>query len=239
MRFIKNAEKKKHGPRDRRQLFTGSVLVLCAGRTTEWVKEWGMSVKKKKKNSRDFVPVPKKKWEQMTKEQRSLARHLAVSYGMFPPLRSLSLADSHGAPAWYQLLRPTNEAASLLLKTITIGTTTLSFFLLPTLVHPHGRWTEVKAKPCSLTTSLLQCWWSVDVLMKWHIYIIIIYSFNRNGTFKAACSSAERGVLVCACVAWGGEVRGLGERLKWIMSSGVTGTCLITLRDFLFPDSTS
>lgn len=109
----------------------------------------------------------------MTKEQRGLARHLAVSYGMLPPLRSLSLADSHGAPARYQLLRQTNEAASLLLKTITIRRMTLSFSLLPTLFHPHGRWTEVKAKPCSLTTSLLQCWLSVDVLMKWQKYIII------------------------------------------------------------------
>lgn len=34
-------------------------------------------------------------------------------------------------------------------------------------------------------------------------------------------------------------MRGLGERLKGTMSSGVTGTCLITLRDFLYPDSTS
>lgn len=109
----------------------------------------------------------------MTKEQHGLARHLAVSYGMFPPLRLLSLSDSRGAPARYKLLRPTNEAASLLLKTINVRKMTLSFFLLPTLFHPHGRWTEVKAKPCSLRTLLLQCWLSVDVLMKWHIIMFL------------------------------------------------------------------
>lgn len=109
----------------------------------------------------------------MTKEQHGLAQHLTVSYGMFPPLRLLSLSDSSVAPARYKLLRPTNEAASLLLKTINVRKMTLSFFLLPTLFHPHGRWTEVKAKPCSLRTLLLQCWLSVDVLMKWHIIMFL------------------------------------------------------------------
>lgn len=223
MSLTKNAKKPQkktgtHGPIDRKQWFAGR-----AGSVVCWRHDRvGEGASDVVKILEDLSLFPKKKWEQMTKEQRGLARHLAVSYGMFLPLRLLSLADSHGTPAWYQLLRLTNEAASLLLKTITIRTMTLSFFLLPTLFHPHGRWTEVKAKPCSLTTSLLLCWLSVDVLMKWHLiyykYIIIIIFFNINGTFKAACSSAERSVLVCACVAWRGEVIGLGEQLKWIMS---------------------
>lgn len=156
----------KHEPRDSRQLFAGSDSRVMAVRLNGWRSERHCKI------FRRICPCSRKKWEQMTKEQRSLARHLTISYGMFPPLRLLSLSDSPVARARNKLLRPTNEAASLLLKTITVRKMTLSFFLLPTLFHPHGRWTEVKAKPCSLKTSLLQCWLSVDVLMKWHIIII-------------------------------------------------------------------
>lgn len=152
------------------------VLLEGLGRCLLGARPSGWRSERCCRNSGGFVPAPKKKWEQLTKEQRGLARHLAISYGMFPPLRLLSLADSHGAPARYQLLHPTNEAASLLLKTITIRTMTLSFFLLPTLFHPHGRWTEVKAKPCSFTTSLLQYCSSVDVLMNlWNGACICVY----------------------------------------------------------------
>lgn len=51
--------------------------------------------------------------------------------------------------------------------------------------HPHSRWTEVKAKPCSLGASPLWCCVCVYELMK------MAKLFYRTGTFKAACSSAE------------------------------------------------
>lgn len=87
--------------------------------------------------------------------------------------------------AWYPRLRQTNEDVSLLLKTMAIAKMAASFpsYLPPS--HPHSRWTEVKAKPCSLGASPLWCCVCVYELMK------MATLFYRTGTFKAACSSAE------------------------------------------------
>lgn len=174
----------------------------------DWV---GEGVSDIVKYSGGFVPVPERSESRWQKNSAAWLDTLTVSYGMFPPLRLLSLSDSRIAPARNKLLRPTNEAASLLLKTITVRKMTLSFFLLPTLFHPHGRWTEVKAKLCSLRTSLLQCWSSVDALMKWHI--IIFCFFNQKSCLRFGRENIP--ALPGASVAWRDEVRGLGERVKW------------------------
>lgn len=78
---------------------------------------------------------------------------------------------------------------------------------LPTPFRPHSRWTEVKAKPCSLRASLLQCRVCAYEMAKF---------FYRTGTFKAARSSAEVDFFFLSVVLLHGEmgVRGRSERLK-------------------------
>lgn len=117
----------KHGPRDRRQLFAGGdsrVRVVLL-----WPRDWvGEGVSDIVKYSGGFVPVPERSESRWQKNSAAWLDTLTVSYGMFPPLRLLSLSDSHIAPARNKLLRPTNEATSLLLKTITVRKMTLSPF---------------------------------------------------------------------------------------------------------------
>lgn len=129
---------------------------------------------------------------------------------MFPPLHSLALFNSYEAVALYTRLRLTNEAVALLLKTMAVTKMSLSLsFLLPTLFHPHGRWTEVKAKLCFLTAYLLQCCLCICAYEKFWVFLVLFY--DRTGTVKAACSSAE--VCFSSLLSLHGEmgVRGRGE----------------------------
>lgn len=194
---------------------------------TEWVKEWVTLW-----NYGGFVPVPKRsesRWQKNSAAWPDTSLSLTVCFLPFIHSHfSTATKQWRYIHAYAQLMKPllccwkqwpSQRCLSL-------------SFLLPTLFHPHGRWTEVKAKLCSLTASLLQCCFFVYVLMKKFCF----FSFTEPKPLKQPAALPKSVFLLSyRCMErWGWEdvVNDTNE----IWAKVWLG--LITLRDFLFPDST-
>lgn len=123
---------------------------------SEWVKEWATLW-----NYGGFVHVPKSResrWQKNSLAWLGTSPSPTVCFLPFPRLPRARSRFPTATRHWRDI-----HAYAQLMKTFLCckkqwsSQRWLSPFLLPTLFHPHCRWTEVKAKPCSLRASLLQC----------------------------------------------------------------------------------